>query len=80
MSHDKDANTCFESSVDNRVRKDSQRKSSAPSFGWYAEAWVLDQEVGGALELAVETLRYNWTGALRVEVQYVSDVLLGAGV
>ncbi len=41
---------------------------------------MLDQEVADTLELAEEALRHDWTRALGVRVQDVSDVLFGTGV
>ena len=80
VPNDQDSNTRFEVSVYDGVRKDPQRKDSAPTRSWCAEARVLDQELGDTLELAEKALCYEWRSLFGVEVQSVSDILFGAGV
>jgi hypothetical protein len=80
MPDDNDSNAGLKASIYNRVRKDPQRKHSAPLRGWRAEAWMLDQELSDALELGKKPLRHEQSRLLRVEVQGVGDILLGARV
>lgn len=79
VPNDEDPNLRFEGSVDDGIRKDAQREHAATIGCRRTQAGVLDQELGDAFELTEEALCYEWRGVLRVEIQGVSNVFLGAG-
>ena len=59
MPHDNDSNTRLEASIYNRVRKDPQRKYSAPLRDWGAKAWMLYQELSDTLEFGKKPLGHD---------------------
>ena len=80
MAHNDDSNARLKASIDDRVRKDAQRKDAAALGGGCAQARVHDQELRNTFELVEETLRNQQAGLLFIKIQSVSDVLLCAGV
>ena len=80
MADNNDSNACFEASVHNRVRKDSQRKDSSALRGGCAKARMTDQEIGDSLELVEEALGNEHADLLCIEIHGIGDILLGARV
>ena len=79
MPNDDDSYAGLQLAVDNRVRKDTQRKGPTLACGGCAEARVLDQERSDTLDLAEKAPGYERPRLLGVEVQGISDVPFGVG-
>jgi len=80
MAHNDDSNARLKASIDNRVRKDAQRKDTAALGGGCTQARVHDQELRNTFELVQETLCNLQASPLRIEIQGIGDVLLRAGM
>jgi len=69
MSNNNDSNAGRNVPINDRVRKDSQRKRSTTFRGWRAETRMLDQALRNAFELTEKPSRDKRPGLLSVEVQ-----------
>lgn len=80
VADNNDPNARLKAPIDDRVRKDAQRKYAAALRDWCAEVRVRDQESCHAFEFVQKPLSDQQACLLRIEIQGVGDVLLGTWV